>query len=161
MWPAMSNRENNYLELALTLIKSIVAHTSIFIQKHTTVAAINTQSYIGKLEALINSFNGRFQDFEQCRQKKMQAFADPFALPMNQVSPDYQLELIDLQSPDAMRAALRDKNLLDFYKSLNSSDIVNFKDNALLHASMFGSTYRCEQTFSQMKLNKNSTRILN
>ena len=46
--------------------------------------------------------------------------------------------------------------LLDFYKSLPAT-FVNLKDNALLHASMFGSTYRCEQTFSQMKLNKIST----
>ena len=116
---------------------------------------INTQSYVGKLEAVINSFNCRFQDFEQCRQQ-IQVFADPFAVPMNQVSPDYQLELIDLQSSDAMHAAFRDKHLLDFCKSLPAT-FVNLKDNPLLHASMFGSTYHCEQTFSQMKLSKYST----
>jgi len=117
---------------------------------------IDTQNYVGKLEALIHSFNCRFQDFEQRRQQ-MQIFADPFAVPMDEVSPDYQLELIDLQSSDAMRAAFRDKTLLDFYKSLPAT-FVHLKDNALVHASMFGSTYRCEQTFSQMKLNKSSTR---
>ena len=47
--------------------------------------------------------------------------------------------------------------MLHFYKSLPAT-FVNLKDNALLHASMFGSTYRHEQTFSQMKLNKNSIR---
>jgi len=35
----------------------------------------------------------------------MQVFADPFAVPINQVSPNYQLELIDLQSYDAMLAS--------------------------------------------------------
>jgi len=61
-----------------------------------------------------------------------------------------------MQSSDTMRAAFRDKTLLEFYKCLPTT-FVNL-DTALVHASMFGSTYRCEQTFSQMKLNKSKNR---
>ena len=85
-------------------------------------------------------------------------FADQFAVSVDDVSPEFQLELIDLQSSDEMRASFRDNTLIEFYKSLPQQKFVNLKDNALVHASIFGSIYRCEQTFSQMKLNKSSTR---
>jgi len=48
-------------------------------------------------------------------------------------------------------------SLLDFYKALPDT-FVNRKDDALLHTSMFGITYCCEQAFSQLKLNKSSAR---
>ena len=104
----------------------------------------------------MTAFDGRFADFDQ-HSLQMKVFADPFAVPVEDVSPEYQLELIDMQSSDTMRAAFRDKTLVKFYKCLPAT-FVNLKDNALVHASMFGSTYRCEQTFSQMKLNKSNTR---
>ena len=100
-------------------------------------------------------FYNRFADFDQ-HSLQMKVFADPFAVPVEDVSPEYQLELIDMQSSDTIRAAFRDKTLVEFYKCLPAT-FVNLKDNALVHASMFGSTYRYEQTFSQMKLNKSNT----
>ncbi|XP_076341097.1 EPM2A-interacting protein 1-like [Tachypleus tridentatus] len=45
---------------------------------------------------------------------------------------------------------------LDFYKTLPDT-FANLKENALVHTSMFGSMYCCEQAFSHMKLNKNNT----
>ena len=104
----------------------------------------------------MTAFDGRFADFNQ-HSLQMKVFADPFAVPVEDVSPEYQLELIDMQSSDTMRAAFRDKTLVEFYKCLPAT-FVNLKDNALVHASMFGSTYRCEQAFLQMKLNKSNNR---
>ena len=70
---------------------------------------------------------------------------------MDNLPAGYQLELIELQE------SYRDSSLLDFYKTLPDT-FVNLKDNALVHTSVFGSTYCCEQAFSQMKLNKSSAR---
>ena len=53
-------------------------------------------------------FYNRFADFDQ-HSLQMKVFADPFAVPVEDVSPEYQLELIDMQSSDTMRAAFRDK----------------------------------------------------
>ena len=64
---------------------------------------------------MIHSFNCRFQDFEQ-RRKKMQISADDFAVQIVQVSPDYELGLLDLQSSDAKGVAFRDTTFLDFNK---------------------------------------------
>ena len=48
----------------------------------------------------------------------MQVYADPFAAPIDKMSPDYQLELIDLQSSVAKRAVFRDETLFDFNMSV-------------------------------------------
>lgn len=60
------------------------------------------QLYILILEDLVHSFNFCYQDFGHYRQQ-MQVYATPFAVPMDWVSPDYQLKLIDLQSSDTKR----------------------------------------------------------
>lgn len=117
---------------------------------------IDTQIYVGRLDALNKSFNTRFQDFDKCR-LLMKLFADPFGVSVGNLPAEYQLELIELQESDELRATYRESSLLDFYKTLPDT-FVNLKDNALLHASMFGSTYCCEQAFSHMKMNKSSTR---
>jgi hypothetical protein len=79
--------------------------------------------YVRKIEALIHSF--KTLNSADCRCKSLQI---PLLF---QMSPDYQLELIDLQSSDAMRAAYRDKTvtLPDFCNSLPAT-FANPKDNA-------------------------------
>src|SRR6218665_3437610 len=69
------------------------------------------ESYLG-IRDLIHLFNCRFQDFEQGRQQT-QTFANSFAAPIAYVSPDFHLELIDLQ-----RVAFREKTFLVFKKSI-------------------------------------------
>jgi len=46
----------------------------------------------------------------------MQISADDFAVQIVQVSPDYELGLLDLQSSDAKGVAFRDTTFLDFNK---------------------------------------------
>lgn len=110
---------------------------------------IDTQSYVGKLEALIHLFNCCFQDFEQCRQQ-CKFLQIPLLFQWTRC-PDYLLELNDLQSSDAMRAAFREKLCWDF-TSLFQRHLLIWR--ILIHARIFGSTYHCKHTFSQMKLNK-------
>ena len=83
----------------------------------------------------MTAFDGRFAEFDQ-HSLQMKVFADPFVVPVEDVSPEYRLELIDMQSSDTMRAAFRDKTLVEFYKCLPAT-FVNLKDSALVHASMF------------------------
>jgi len=49
------------------------------------------------------------------------------------------LEVIDLQSSDAMSVTSRDKNYWTL-TNLSASDIFNLKDTVLINASVFGST---------------------
>ncbi|KAL3876875.1 hypothetical protein ACJMK2_034657 [Sinanodonta woodiana] len=117
---------------------------------------IDTKVYVAKLDALVQSFNSRFHDFDQCR-LLMKLFADQFSVSVDDLSAEYQLELTDLQASDELRATYRENSLLDLYRTLPDT-FTNLKDNALVHTSMFGSTYCYEQAFSQMKLNKSNTR---
>ena len=116
----------------------------------------DAEIYAGKLGALIQFINSWVWDFNQCR-LLMKLFADPFVVSVDDLPAEYQLELIELQESDELYAPYRESSMLDFYKTLPNT-FVNLKDNALLHTSMFGSTYCCEQAFLQTKMNKSSTR---
>ena len=63
---------------------------------------------------------------------------------MDEVPAEYRLELIEVQESEELRATYTESSLPDFYKTLPDT-FVNLKDNALLHTSMSGSTYCCEQ----------------
>ncbi|KAL3861179.1 hypothetical protein ACJMK2_007244 [Sinanodonta woodiana] len=117
---------------------------------------IGTTVYVAKLDTLVQSFNSRFHDFDQCR-LLMKLCADPFSVSVDDLSAEYQLELTDLKASDELRSTYREKSLLDFCRTLPDT-FPNLKDNALVHTSMFGSTYCCEQAFTQMKLKKSNTR---
>jgi len=54
------------------------------IRKHPPVTATENQDidieiFVGKLDALIQSFNSQFRDFDQCR-LLLKLFADPFGV---------------------------------------------------------------------------------
>ena len=85
----------------------------------------------------------------------MKLFADTFSVSVDDLSAEYQLELTDLQPSDELFANYRENSLLEFYIPLPNK-FANLKDSALVHTSMFGSTYCCEQASSQMKSNKSN-----
>ena len=60
---------------------------------------------------------------------------------------DLQLELIDLQANEV----LKEGQLVEFYRSLPDNVFPNLKKFASKMASMYWTTYICEQTFSKMK----------
>jgi len=76
-------------------------------------------------------------DFKQCKR----LLADPFDVPLDYVSPDYLLEVIDLQSSEATRVTFMagTKTLLDFNTSLCQRHCLS--ENALVEPSVFGSTF--------------------
>jgi hypothetical protein len=68
------------------------------------------------------------------------------------------MEMIDLQSNDALKIKHREETLVDFYKFLPDIHYPNLKKFAIEYISVFATTYLCEQTFSKMKYIKSKYR---
>nr|XP_042913023.1 general transcription factor II-I repeat domain-containing protein 2A-like [Parasteatoda tepidariorum] len=109
-----------------------------------------------QIKVLQDSFDKRFQDFETKR-ARIKLFGDPFGVSIDEAAEEIQLELIDLQTSDIHKSNFRELGLLEFYKAL-PPEFENIKKNASMCATMFGSTYICEQTFSLMNINKSKLR---
>ncbi|XP_023213685.1 general transcription factor II-I repeat domain-containing protein 2-like isoform X2 [Centruroides sculpturatus] len=113
--------------------------------------------YSDQVNTLLTSFNERFGEFQKYK-IYLQLFSTPFDVKVEDAPPDVQLELIDIQCSDELKSQFKNSNLLTFYKELPDTSFPKLKDNARFCASMFGSTYVCEQAFSLMNLNKCKTR---
>ena len=71
---------------------------------------------------------------------------------------DGKLELLDLRSNEGLRDVYKEQSLLQFYSQLQEETYPVLLKNARFWIAQFGSTYRCEQGFSVMKLNKSKLR---
>lgn len=109
------------------------------------------------MEKLQEEFHHRFSDFSD-HEKSFNLFQDPFTCAPEEEPAEMQFELIDLQESSEARAAYRDKNLIEFYKGLSPSTYPALRQHAIRMASLFGSTYICEKTFSTMAINKSKLR---
>ncbi|KAJ4941574.1 hypothetical protein JOQ06_011453 [Pogonophryne albipinna] len=95
------------------------------------------------MEKLQEEFHHRFSDFSD-HEKSFNLFQDPFTCAPEEEPAEMQFELIDLQESSEARAAYRDKNLIEFYKGLSPSTYPALRQHAIRMASLFGSTYICE-----------------
>lgn len=96
----------------------------------------------------------RFDDFEKVS-SKVKVFANPFSCDIEDVQSHLQMNVIDLQSNDALKSSFYGMNdLVKFYGSL-PSDFGELKRFAQQFITIFGSTYICEQTFSIVNYRKN------
>ncbi|KAJ4940318.1 hypothetical protein JOQ06_026626 [Pogonophryne albipinna] len=109
------------------------------------------------MEKLQEEFHHRFSDFSD-HEKSFNLFQDPFTCAPEEEPAEMQFDLIDLQESSEARAAYRDKNLIEFYKGLSASTYHALRQHAIRMASLFGSTYICEKTFSTMAINKSKLR---
>lgn len=112
--------------------------------------------YSEQIKMLQNVFENRFQDFET-NNVILKLFADPFSVAIDDAPEKFHLELIDIQTSDNYKAKFRDMDILQFFNIL-PTEFLNLKENAKMCATMFGSTYICEQTFSLMNINKSKLR---
>ncbi|XP_008333358.2 general transcription factor II-I repeat domain-containing protein 2-like isoform X2 [Cynoglossus semilaevis] len=64
----------------------------------------------------------------------------------------------ELQNCDVLKDAFKSNSLIDFYAALPNDTYPNIRKHAMKMSTLFDSTYICEQTFSGMKLLKNSMR---
>lgn len=100
-------------------------------------------------------FENRFADFKKISHK-LEIFENPFAVDIDNVPSNLQMNVIDLQSNNILKMMFNEKtNLVDFYGSLPSENYKELKNFAQQIITMFGSTYICEQTFSILNYRKN------
>ncbi|XP_025410322.1 EPM2A-interacting protein 1-like [Sipha flava] len=72
------------------------------------------------------------------------------------VSAEMQLEIIEMQCSTHLKQLFLNSTKLDFYRALQKAEFPKIIAQKIM--AMFASSYVCEQTFSTMKLRKNSIR---
>ncbi|KAL2089187.1 hypothetical protein ACEWY4_016086 [Coilia grayii] len=114
------------------------------------------QKYRADIEKLQEQFSDRFQDFH-VMQPRIALFTDPLSAAISEQPSELQLELCELQS-DPFFQAKRNESGISFWRLLPEARFPLLRDFALSMASMFGSTYICESSFSTMKHIKSKER---
>ncbi|PNF26893.1 hypothetical protein B7P43_G15735, partial [Cryptotermes secundus] len=105
---------------------------------------------------LKEQFRKRFADLDVSAEE-IRLFQNPFDCDAADVPSQIQMEIIEFQEnycyvvvQGAWRQ-IQGKKLTEFYKFLNSEQFPNLNKFACKFISIFGTTYLCEQTFSQME----------
>ncbi|XP_076046674.1 general transcription factor II-I repeat domain-containing protein 2B-like [Oratosquilla oratoria] len=102
-------------------------------------------------------FLKRFSDLDRI-ESDILLFQNPFDCNLDDVPVGLQMKLIDLQTIDLLKEKHREGKLVAFYRCLPDDDFPKLKNFAADIASVFGTTYVCEQTFSKMKYVKSTHR---
>lgn len=121
------------------------------------LVAFPNKTCVDSLEKLQKEFQLRFKELH-LHEQDIQLFRNPFSIDIENVDAIYQMELAELQNCDSLKDAFKSSSLHKFYASLPSETYPNLRNPALKMATIFGSTYVCEQTFSRMKHLKSPTR---
>lgn len=103
--------------------------------------------FIPKIETLIENFNRRYQELNELNSSFL-LFNTPLSVDFRDADVHYQLELSELQSD--LYLASRTEVGVPFFKLLDKERFPNLRDLGLKIASMFGSTYICEKSFSDL-----------
>lgn len=105
----------------------------------------DTTGYAGECAKLVQAFDERFQDVKKL-QKELDMFATPFNVQPSDVPENLQMEIIEQQSNNGLKAKYNNLPLLEFYKLyISAEDFSILRNHALKFASLFGTTYCCEQ----------------
>jgi hypothetical protein len=104
---------------------------------------------------MMEEFQTRFTDFEIMK-NDIALFHNPFIVVNEEQPVQLQLELCDLQA-DPILSTMKEKGM-DLFKILPKETYPQLRDFGLRMSSMFGSTYFCESTFSNMKFIKSRYR---
>lgn len=118
----------------------------------------NKEKFSEALSMLQQDFSNRFLDFKQ-NKNMMKLFCAPFSVNVEDYSGNIQMELIDFQCNSDLQEKFKNFGLLEFYSLYVEGDrFPAIRSHALATASLFGSTYICEQLFSRMKNVKSKLR---
>uniref|UniRef100_H2Y679 HAT C-terminal dimerisation domain-containing protein n=1 Tax=Ciona savignyi TaxID=51511 RepID=H2Y679_CIOSA len=131
-------------------ITEMLAHLNLHLQGKAQDCSVNYEKYAKLCEDLLQEFTDRFSDFKKI-EIELKLFSDPFSFQCDKAPPNFQLELIELQSRESLKTYHREHTLPLFYKELHLCNELN----QLVKLSrkllcMWGSTYCCEQVFSSM-----------
>ncbi|XP_063735205.1 general transcription factor II-I repeat domain-containing protein 2-like [Eleginops maclovinus] len=113
-------------------------------------------SLLEKLGILGADFTRRFADFE-AQKSRFELLSNPFAADVESAPSNLQMELIELQCSDTLKAKYESVGAAEFPRFIPDT-MPHLRSQAAQTLSMFGSTYLCEQLFSLMKINKTSHR---
>ena len=108
------------------------------------------------IEKVKKEFRRRF-DF-QSHELDFILFSDPFHCDPESAPTIIQLKLIELQESFKLKSSFRDVTSDKIYSLVPSSTYSALRKHAFKMASLFGSTYICEKTFSVMNFNKSKSR---
>ncbi|GBP26014.1 General transcription factor II-I repeat domain-containing protein 2 [Eumeta japonica] len=129
----------------------------------TTLSAyenIAYAQYAEELKLLSEQFSNRFSDFKNI-ENRFNLFATPTKSIKSNVqhAPIHlQMELIEIQENSLLKSKFEAVELCDFYKKyLDEDHFPQLRKFARLICA-FGGTYKCEQFFSMMKVNKSKHR---
>ncbi|KAF7252395.1 Serine/threonine-protein kinase 24 [Varanus komodoensis] len=88
-------------------------------------------------------------------EKEITLFSSPFSVDPDDAPDHLQLELIELQCDAECHSRHQQLPLVNFYRQLHKDRFQEIQTFAKKMLSLFGSTYLCEKTFSDMNINKN------
>nr|KAF6469739.1 hypothetical protein HJG59_011115 [Molossus molossus] len=112
----------------------------------------------GECVKLIEAFNERFKDVKS-KQVELNIFATLFNVEPPDVPNKLQHAVIQPQSNDELEARYNNLPLFEFYKcSISNEEFPTLRILALKYASVFGTTYCCEQFFSKLTIAKSQLR---
>uniref|UniRef100_A0A674NJF1 HAT C-terminal dimerisation domain-containing protein n=1 Tax=Takifugu rubripes TaxID=31033 RepID=A0A674NJF1_TAKRU len=150
----MHNLVKAFMRKLQFLSSQLESDTLIHMQtlKEVAPSADRLCRYSSMLETLHGEFSRRFEDLGTF-EDEMDLISSPFTFNVDNAPSDVQLELIDLQSDAVLANHFKSRSLLDFYSSLKEN-FPNMRRRAQKMLVLFGSTYKCEQTFSLMKFTK-------
>lgn len=114
--------------------------------------------YKDAIVALRSDFNNKFQDFKT-NEHLFRIFSTPFSADVEKAPSKMQMELTELQCNTDLEEKLGNTELLEFYlKYIVEEKFPVIRNHALFIASLFDTTYMCEQLFSKMKNVKSKVR---
>ena len=116
-----------------------------------------SEKYTNLIENVKQEFQRRFCDF-QSHEAEFRSFSNPFHCNPESAPTNMQLELIELQESSDLKSSFQDLTLDKFYSSVPASTYPALLTHASKMASLFGSTYICEKTFSTLNFNKSKWR---
>lgn len=129
--------------------------------KLAEIKPANSSMFVNVIRDLRTDFSSRFDDLRS-NSVDFRLFGTPFDVEVDTVPEKFQMELIDMQCNNLLKSKFHadSVSLLEFYKKylLEPGLYTSLTDHAKKIASMFGSTYTCEQLFSKMKYTKSKLR---
>ena len=110
-----------------------------------------------KIILIFQIFKISFVDFRQYA-NAFKLFGTPFQTNVEEVEEKYQLEVIDLQYDEFLKARYDYVSSVEFYQTYVAprKKFPNLLQNAKTMTSLFASRYCWEQLFSKMKYTKSS-----